>query len=114
MSEKEYVLHVESDQFKEKVIEAELPALVDFWAPWCFPCRMIGPTIEELAKDYAGRAIVAKVNTDNNGELASSFGIQGIPTMIFFKDGKIVDRVMGAVPKHVLTAKLDALLAKKE
>ena len=111
MSEtKEAVLHVESAEFQAKVLDGELPALVDFWAPWCFPCRMIAPTIEELAKEYQGRAVVAKVNTDNNGELAQSYGIQGIPSMLFFKGGEVVDRVTGAVPKGVLIGKLDALL----
>lgn len=112
MSEKEFVLHVNSGEFKSKIVEAGKPALVDFWAPWCFPCRMIAPTIEELARDYQGRVIVAKVNTDDNGELASSFGIQGIPTMLFFKEGKVVDRVTGAVPKHVLVAKLNKMLGE--
>ena len=111
MSEaKEAVVHVESAEFQAKVLDAATPALVDFWAPWCFPCRMIGPTIEELAKEYEGRIVVAKVNTDNNGALAQSYGIQGIPSMLFFKGGQVVDRVTGAVPKGVLVGKLDALL----
>ena len=110
MSDQENALHVSKDDFNEMVLNAGKPALVDFWAPWCFPCRMIAPTIEELAKDYQGKVVVAKVNTDENGELAGSFGIQGIPTMILFKDGKEADRVTGAVPKQVLISKLDALL----
>jgi thioredoxin 1 len=110
MTEKEYVVHVGMDDFNTAVLEADKPALVDFWAPWCFPCRMVAPTIEEVAKDYEGKVIVAKVNTDENGELAGSFGIQGIPTMILFKDGKEADRIVGAVPKKVLVSKLDALL----
>jgi len=111
MAENEAVLHVGSDDFQAEVLDSGKPALVDFWAPWCFPCRMIAPTIEELAKDYQGRAVVAKINTDENGPLAQSLGIQGIPTMILFKDGEEVDRVVGAVPKQALASKLDALLA---
>ena len=108
----EVVLHVDSADFQAMVLDAELPALVDFWAPWCFPCRMIATTIEELAKEYEGRAVVAKVNTDNNGDLAMSYGIQGIPSMLFFKGGQVVDRVTGAVPKNALATKLDALLTE--
>ena len=106
----ETALHIGSDEFNTSILEADKPALVDFWAPWCFPCRMLAPTIEELAKDYEGRAIIAKINTDENGELAQSLGIQGIPTMILFKEGKEVDRVVGAVPKPALASKLGALL----
>ncbi len=107
---KEAVLHVDSAEFQAKVLDAEVPAVVDFWAPWCFPCRMIAPAVEELAKEYEGRVVVAKVNTDNNGPLAQSYGIQGIPSMLFFKGGEVVDRVTGAVPKNVLVSKLDRLL----
>lgn len=110
MADNEKVLHVGKSDFESKVLQADQPALVDFWAPWCFPCRMIAPTIEELASDYDGRAIVAKVNTDQDGEIAQSYGIQGIPTMIFFKGGQEVDRITGAVPKQALSSKLDALL----
>jgi thioredoxin 1 len=110
MAENEKVLHVGQADFESKVVNADKPALVDFWAPWCFPCRMIAPTIEELAGDYENKVIVAKVNTDEHGEVAQSYGIQGIPTMIFFKDGQEVDRVTGAVPKQALAEKLDALL----
>ena len=110
MTENEKVLHVGKADFDAKVLQADQPSLVDFWAPWCFPCRMIAPTIEELANDYDGRVIVAKVNTDEHGEIAQSYGIQGIPTMILFKGGQEVDRITGAVPKQALVAKLDALL----
>jgi len=92
-------------------LQAELPALVDFWAPWCYPCRMVGPVIEELARDYNGRVIVAKVNTDHNAELANSYGVQGIPTMLFIKKGEVVERVVGAASKQVLVGKLEKLLA---
>jgi thioredoxin 1 len=85
--------------------------MVDFWAVWCGPCRMIAPTVEELAKEYSGRVKVAKVNTDENPDIASRYKIMGIPTIIFFKDGQKVDQIVGAVPKPQLKAKIDSLLA---
>jgi thioredoxin 1 len=93
-----------ADTIKEGVV------LVDFWAPWCGPCRMIAPVIEELAEDYEGRATIAKVNTDEAGEVAGQFGIRSIPTVLFFKDGELVDQMIGAAPKAQYAAKLDALL----
>jgi thioredoxin 1 len=104
-------LHVGDGDYEEKVLRASLPAMVDFWAPWCGPCRMVAPAVEELAREYAGRAIVAKVNTDEHQEWARRLGIRGIPTIIFFKNGVEVDRVVGAVPKHVLQSRLEALLS---
>lgn len=103
-------VHVGDKDFQEKVLEAPVPAVVDFWAPWCGPCHMIAPHLEELAADYAGRAIVAKVNTDEHQDWARRFGIRGIPTLIFFKDGEEADRVVGAVPKAVLSRRLEELL----
>jgi len=107
-------IHVTDSEFEEKVLKSELPVIVDFWAPWCGPCRMIAPTIEQLAREYEGRVIVAKVNTDHNGELAMSYGIQGIPTLLFVKDGQVVDRITGAVGKQVLVNRLERLLAGAE
>ncbi|MCA1554361.1 MAG: thioredoxin, partial [Chloroflexi bacterium] len=103
-------VHVSDDAFEKTVLQSELPVLVDFWAPWCGPCKMIAPAVEELAKEYDGKAVIAKVNTDDDPVWASRFGIMGIPTLIVFKSGKEVARVVGAVRKEVLKGKLDAAL----
>ena len=104
-------VHVSDDAFEKTVLKASTPVLVDFWAPWCGPCKMIAPAVEELAKEFDGKALIAKVNTDNDPLWASRFGIQGIPTLIIFKDGKEVDRVVGAVRKEVLKSKLEKAVA---
>jgi thioredoxin 1 len=104
-------VHVKDDAFEKTVLGSELPVLVDFWAPWCGPCKMIAPSVEQLAQEYDGKALIAKVNTDDDPLWASRFGIMGIPTLILFKGGKEVDRVVGAVRKDVLKSKLEKVLA---
>jgi thioredoxin 1 len=89
---------------------AEGVTMVDFWAPWCGPCRMIAPVVEELAEDFEGKATIAKVNTDEEQEIAVKFGIRSIPTILFFKDGQVVDQMVGAAGKDVFAEKLNALL----
>ena len=103
-------VHVSDETFEEVVLKAPVPALVDFWAPWCGPCRMVAPIMEELARDYHGRAMVAKINTDENVQVAGQLGIMGIPTLILFKDGQEVDRVVGYAPRRAVEEKLKAHL----
>ena len=104
-------VHVSDEAFEKTVLKSSIPVLVDFWAPWCGPCKMIAPAVEELAREYDGKALIAKVNTDDHPLWSSRFGIMGIPTLIIFKDGKEVSRVVGAVRKEVLKNKLEAALA---
>ncbi len=102
---------VTDSTFSAQVLQSPLPVLVDFWAPWCGPCRIISPLVEELGRQYAGKLRVAKVNTDENPLHASQLGIMGIPTLIFFKNGREVDRVVGVVPKATLTGRLERVLS---
>jgi thioredoxin 1 len=104
-------IHVTDASFQEEVLGADKPVLVDFWAPWCGPCKMIAQAIDELAAEYAEQAVVAKLNTDENGHIPAQYGIMGIPTLLLFKDGREVDRIVGLTRKQVLQAKLDRLLA---
>jgi thioredoxin 1 len=95
-------IHVTDAAFEQTVLKSEIPVIVDFWAPWCGPCKMVAPTLDKLAKEYAGKLLVAKVNTDENPEWAMKYGVQGIPTMLFVAGGKLVHRQTGALPERML------------
>lgn len=103
-------VHVTDGDFQTQVLESDLPVIVDFWAPWCMPCRMIAPVLDRLAKDYQGRLLVAKVNTDQDPNWAIKYGVQGIPTLLFVKNGQVVDRIVGVSPAGQITKHLQALL----
>ena len=102
---------VTDSTFKQEVLDSEVPVLVDFWAPWCGPCRMVAPVVDEIAAQYNNQLKVVKVNTDENPNVASQYGIRSIPTLMIFKNGQVVDKQVGAVPKAALAQKLDAQIA---
>lgn len=103
-------LEITDANFEEIVLKSDKPVLLDFWAVWCGPCRMVGPLVEEIGKEYEGKAIVGKVDVDSNPGVAGKFGIRNIPTILFFKNGEIVDKQVGAVPKQTLVNKLEAIM----
>lgn len=104
------LLHLSDANFAKEVLESDLPVLVDYWAPWCGPCRMIGPIVEELAKEYESRMKIAKINIDENPQTPTKYGVMSIPTLMFFKKGKVVNQVVGALSKPELKKKIEEAL----
>lgn len=102
MPETTAVQQVSDKDFEKSILQSDKPAFVDFWAPWCGPCRIIGPVVEELAPSYEGKAVIAKINVDENPETAQKYQVSSIPTLLMFKDGKVVDRALGALPRTQL------------
>lgn len=103
-------IHVKDDSFEKVVLKSSLPVIVDFWAPWCVPCRMVAPTLDKIAAEKEGKLVVAKVNTDEDYQWAQKYGVQGIPTMLFIANGKIIHRQVGALPENVLRTVVDQFL----
>tara|TARA_B110000444_G_scaffold45010_1_gene40946 strand:- start:14032 stop:14349 length:318 start_codon:yes stop_codon:yes gene_type:complete len=103
-------LEITTQNFEEMVLKSDKPVLIDFWAEWCGPCRMVGPIVDDLHDDYQGKAIIGKVNVDEEQEVAAKYGIRNIPTILFFKNGEIVDKSVGVAPKADLAKKIDALI----
>ena len=106
-------LELTDKNFKTEILDAQILSIVDFWATWCMPCRMIAPVLEEIAKDYSGKVKVGKVNVDNETNLAAQYSIMSIPALLFFKDGKVVTQIVGAVPKEHVEEKLKSLGIEK-
>jgi thioredoxin 1 len=102
-------LEITDSNFEQLVLKSDKPVMIDFWAEWCGPCRMVGPIVEEISKEYDGKAVVGKVDVDSNS-ISANYGIRNIPTILFFKNGQIVDKHVGAAPKSVLANKLNAIL----
>ena len=103
-------LEITTQNFEEMVLKSDKPVLIDFWAEWCGPCRMVGPIVDDLHDDYQGKAIIGKVNVDEEQEVAAKYGIRNVPTILFFKNGEIVDKSVGVAPKADLAKKIDALI----
>ena len=110
MASESSLLHVNDKSFSSEVLQSDLPVLVDFWATWCGPCKTIGPVVDELAKEYAGRVKIAKLNVDENPATPSQYSVRGIPTLILFKGGKVLEQIVGAVPKTRLIAMIEKAL----
>jgi thioredoxin 1 len=104
------LLEFSDANFESEVVKSDKPCLVDFWAEWCGPCRMVGPVVEEIAKEYEGKLKVGKLNVDNNNKTAVQYGIMSIPSLLFFNGGKVVDQVIGAVPKKQLVQKIEKII----
>ncbi len=104
------VVHVTDENFEKEILKSEIPAMVDFWADWCGPCKMIAPVIEELAEEFKGKIKIAKMNVDENQKTPAKYGIRSIPTLIFFKKGEVVNVIIGAYPKEVIKKELEKLL----
>ena len=102
----ENIAHVTDQNFEQEVLKSDTPVLVDFWAEWCFPCKMISPIIDEIANDYKGKVKIVKLNVDQNPDTSFKYGIKGIPTLGIFKDGELKDQIVGAAPKRIITEKL--------
>jgi thioredoxin 1 len=103
-------IHVTDAAFEQTVLKSNLPVIVDFWAPWCGPCRMVAPILDKLAKEYEGKLVIAKVNTDEDSEWAMKYGVQGIPTMLFVSGGKLIHKQVGALPEGVLRSVVNQFL----